>query len=37
MAGDKAVTKMKEVPDKLIKSCQEASEGCPVEAIRLED
>lgn len=36
MAGDKAVAKMSEVPEKLIKSCKEAAEGCPVEAIQLE-
>jgi ferredoxin len=37
MAGDKAVAKMSKVPDNLIKSCREAAEGCPVEAIQLED
>jgi ferredoxin len=36
MSGDKAVTKMSEVPDHLMKSCKEAAEGCPVEAIQLE-
>jgi ferredoxin len=37
MAGDKAVVKMSEVPETLIKSCREAAEDCPVEAIQLED
>ncbi len=37
MVNDKAIAKMAEVPESLVKACQEASENCPVEAIRLED
>jgi ferredoxin len=37
MAGDKAIAKVSEVPKEFIKSCQEAAENCPVEAIIIED
>lgn len=37
MSGDKAIVKMNEVPADLAKSCQEAADGCPVEAIQIED
>ncbi len=37
MVGDKARAKMENVPADLVKSCKEAAENCPVEAIQLED
>jgi len=37
MVGDKAKAKMENVPADLVKSCKEAAENCPVEAIQLED
>ena len=37
MRGDVAVAKVKEVSDELQKSCREAADSCPVEAILIED
>ena len=37
MADDKARAKTNEVPKDVVKSCREASENCPVEAIQIED
>lgn len=37
MVDDKARAKMENVPADLVKSCKEAAENCPVEAIQLED
>lgn len=37
MSGDKAVVKVKEVPEDAIESCREAAENCPVDAIQIEE
>ena len=37
MNDDKARAKMDEVPEDLAESCREAAEGCPVEAIQIEE
>ncbi len=37
MVDDKARVKNNEVPKDVVKSCQEAAENCPVEAIQIED
>ncbi len=37
MREDVAVTKMDDVPPELEESCREAAEGCPAEAIIIED
>ena len=37
MADDKARAKANEVPKDVVKSCREAAENCPVEAIQIED
>ena len=37
MNDDKARVKVDEVPDDATKSCEEAAENCPVEAIQMED
>ncbi|MBM4143268.1 MAG: ferredoxin [Lentisphaerae bacterium] len=36
MDGDVARAKVSEVPQEHVESCQEAADGCPVEAITLE-
>ena len=36
MAGDLAIAKVNIVPDELKSSCQDAANGCPVEAIEIE-
>jgi ferredoxin len=36
LKDDKAVVKMEDVPEKLVDSCREAAEECPVEAIQVE-
>ena len=36
-AGDKAVVKVDTVPANLEDDCRDAAEGCPEEAIRLEE
>jgi ferredoxin len=37
MVDDKARVKINEVPKDVVKSCREATENCPVEAIQIED
>jgi len=37
MNGDVARTKMEDVPEGLQDSCREAADGCPTEAIIIED
>lgn len=37
MADDKARTKGDEVPKDVVKSCREAADNCPVEAIEIEE
>ena len=37
MNDDKARVKMDEVPEEAVKSCKEAAENCPVEAIQTEE
>ncbi|MDD4900098.1 MAG: ferredoxin [Candidatus Omnitrophica bacterium] len=37
MEGDKAVAYLNPVPDKLINSCRQAAEQCPVEAISISE
>jgi ferredoxin len=37
MNDDKARVKVDEVPEDVTKSCKEAAENCPVEAIQMED
>jgi ferredoxin len=37
MVDDKARVKINEVPKDVVKSCREAAENCPVEAIQIED
>jgi len=37
MVDDKARVKNNEVPKDVVKSCREAAENCPVEAIQIED
>jgi ferredoxin len=36
MKDDKAYAKMEEVPEDLADACQEAADGCPVEAIQID-
>ncbi len=37
MEGDVAKTKMEDVPPELQKSCREAADACPVEAIIVDE
>jgi ferredoxin len=37
MADDKAIVKVDKVPENAIKTCREAAENCPVEAIQIEE
>jgi ferredoxin len=37
MSDDKATVKVNKVPENAIKTCREAAENCPVEAIQIEE
>ena len=37
MQGDKAVPKSSDVTDSLIDTCKDATQSCPVEAIKIEE
>jgi ferredoxin len=37
MADDKAIVKVDKVPENAVKTCREAAENCPVEAIQIEE
>ena len=37
MTDDKVTVKVDEVPKDVIKTCREAAENCPVEAIQIEE
>ena len=36
MKDDKVLVKVEEVPKEAVKTCREAAENCPVEAIKIE-